>query len=91
MPLVKIFGDWMREFQDRLGLWRKMLATTGVKLPQNPGPEVREVMRRSMMMCASCESTADCAAWLVTARKNVDPPDFCPISHHIQRLKSEAA
>jgi len=85
-----LFETTIGAFEERMGLRRKMLSITGVKLPKRRIPQVVEdEIRDSIINCYECKSGDICAIWLATATDGVPPPEFCPNRDTILRLKAD--
>lgn len=82
----------IRSFEGRMGLRRKMLRVTGVKLSQEDITEDQKgEVETSIRKCLNCKNEDACMSWLATVEAGVDltpPPEFCPNRNLILRMNS---
>ena len=71
-------------FVKRMSLMDDMFVRTGaIKRDSPPIAAMRDAVER----CAGCIAETECAHWLETASQGSAPPDFCPNSALISRLR----
>lgn len=76
-------------FEQRMGLRRRMLAATGVTVPESGLSLLQEVEERAMIVrCFECRSESACVGWLEGATGRTDPPAFCPNATAIRRMRA---
>ncbi len=73
-----IYKDWLDRFDARLSLRRRAMRALGVALPARPDPATQEILRQTLITCATCDHARSCAAWLELGDPRHGPPAFCP-------------
>lgn len=78
--------DFADEFDARMELRKRMIAALDIVLPRYFDSKLQALVRQTLVTCATCRRTNDCAKWLESRNANSRPPDFCPSRRHFEEL-----
>ena len=72
-----VYSNWLKRFDQRLEIRRRVMEALGIRVPRRISTETREMLRRTMINCATCENVKSCLDWLERADFSAGSSAFC--------------